>query len=258
MTRIPIRSFPRFVMTRVAYLVLFIAFFTFAAFSDDDTDKDHHHHEDLTAPQLGTVHFPVSCAASVQKPFARGVALLHSFWYEEAEKEFLNITHTDPRCAMAHWGIAMSLWHQLWNEPDANVIKRGLGEATDAEKLASDPELAKPATPREKAYIASIAAFYSDSEKLDHDARAKAYSDARKKVHETYPDDHEATTFYALSLLASEPHHDETFANRKAAAAILEKLFAIEPDHPAVAHYLIHIYDKPQLAQLGIPAARAY
>jgi len=245
-------------MTRVAYLVLFIAFFTFAAFADDDTDKDHQHHEDLTATQLGTVHFPVSCAASVQKPFARGVALLHSFWYEEAEKEFLSITHTDPRCAMAHWGIAMSLWHQLWNEPDANVIKRGLGEAIDAEKLASDPELAKPATPREKAYIASIAAFYSDSEKLDHDARAKAYSDAMKKVYETYPDDHEATTFYALSLLASEPHHDETFANRKQAAAILEKLFAVEPDHPGVAHYLIHSYDKPQLAQLGIPAARRY
>src|SRR6202140_5086485 len=155
MTRIPIRSFPRFVMKRVAYLGLFIAFFTFFAFADVDTDKDHQHHEDLTATQLGTVHFPVSCAASVQKPFARGVALLHSFWYEEAEKEFLNITHTDPRCAMAHWGIAMSLWHQLWNEPDANVIKRGLGEAIDAKKLASAPELANPATPREKAYIAS-------------------------------------------------------------------------------------------------------
>ena len=93
---------------------------------------------------------------------------------------------------------------------------------------------------------------------LDHAARAKAYSDAMKKVYESYPEDHEAAAFYALSLLASEPHNDETFANRKAAAAILEKLFATEPDHPGVAHYLIHAYDKPQLAQLGIPAARRY
>jgi tetratricopeptide (TPR) repeat protein len=255
-------------MKRVVCLLLFVALSMFGGFADDDKDKGHQHHEDLTETQLGTVHFAVSCAPSVQKPFARGVALLHSFWYEEAEKEFLAITHTDSRCAMAHWGIAMSLWHQLWNEPDANVIKRGLGEAADAEKLASEPDLskayitkpalAKPATPREKAYIAAVAAFYSDSGKLDHDARAKAYSDAMKKVYESYPEDHEAATFYALSLLASEPHSDQTFANRKEAAAILEKLFATEPDHPGVAHYLIHAYDKPQLAQLGIPAARRY
>jgi hypothetical protein len=112
-------------------------------------------------------------------------------------------------------------------------------------------------TAREHAYIKAIKAFYSDS-KAEHAVRAKAYSDAMKKVYETYPEDHEAAAFYALSLLASEPHHDETFANRKAAAAILEKLFATEPDHPGVAHYLIHSYDKPQLAQLGIPAARRY
>jgi hypothetical protein len=245
-------------MKRVACLLLFVALSTFAAFADDEKDKGHQHHEDLPATQLGTVHFPVSCAPSVQEQFARGVALLHSFWYEEAEKELLGITHTDSRCAMAHWGIAMSLWHQLWNEPDANVIKRGLGEATDAEKLASDSSLATPATPRERAYIAAVAAFYSDSVKHDHDARAKAYSDAMKKVYDAYPEDHEAATFYALSLLASEPHEDATFANRKQAAAILEKLLATEPDHPGVAHYLIHSYDKPQLAQLGIPAARRY
>jgi hypothetical protein len=114
------------------------------------------------------------------------------------------------------------------------------------------------ATPREKAYIAAIAAFYSDSKNRDHAARAKAYSDAMKKVYEGYPEDHEAAAFYALSLLASEPDEDPTFANRKQAAAILEKLFATEPDHPGVAHYLIHSYDKPQLAQLGLPAARRY
>ncbi|MGH9495954.1 MAG: hypothetical protein ACRD3B_13225, partial [Candidatus Sulfotelmatobacter sp.] len=140
----------------------------------------------------------------------------------------------------------------LWDEPNEKVIARGLSEVDAAEKLESS------ATPRERAYIAAMNAFYSNSDKLDHDARAKAYSDAMKKVYESYPDDHEAAVFYVLSLLASEPPKDPTFATRKEAAAILEKLFATEPDHPGVAHYLIHAYDKPQLAQLGIPAARRY
>ncbi len=222
-----------------------------AAAADDD-GKNHHHHEDLNEAQLGTVHFPISCAASVQKPFERGVALLHSFWYEEAEKEFLEIAKDDPQCAMARWGVAMSIWHQLWNVPDATVNTRGLEQVKIAEGLAGK------VTPREQLYIRAIHAYYADSDKLDHDTRAKAYSDAMKTVYESYPEDHEAAAFYALSLLASEPHHDATFANRKQAAAILEKLFAIEPDHPGVAHYLIHSYDKPQLAELGIPAARRY
>jgi hypothetical protein len=239
-------------MRRIALLLVLSCLFNLSAFADDEKgDKDHHHHEYLTETQLGTVHFPISCAASVQKPFARGVALLHSFWYEEAEKEFLDIAKDDPNCAMAHWGVAMSIWHQLWNDPDEKVIARGRDEVNTAKKLSAK------ATPRENAYIAAVAAFYNDS-KSNHAARAKAYSDAMEKVYESYPEDHEAAAFYALSLLASEPHHDETFGNRKAAAAILEKLFAVDPDHPGVAHYLIHSYDKPQLAQLGIPAARRY
>ena len=240
-------------MKRLSWLPLLVfslALTTSTALADDE--HGHNHHEDLNETQLGLVHFPVSCSASVQKPFERGVALLHSFWYEEAEKEFEDIAKDDPRCAMAHWGVAMSIWHQLWNRPDEKVIARGLGEVRDAQKLDHK------ATPREKAYIAAIAAFYSDSKNRDHAARAKAYSDAMKKVYEGYPEDHEAAAFYALSLLASEPDEDPTFANRKQAAAILEKLFATEPDHPGVAHYLIHSYDKPQLAQLGLPAARRY
>src|SRR5580698_5433878 len=216
-------------MKRLAWLLLFSFLCASATFADDDQDKDHHHHEDLTEAQLGTVHFPISCAASVQQPFARGVALLHSFWYEEAEKEFLDIAKDDPHCAMAHWGVAMSIWHQLWNQPDEKVIAHGLDEVQKAQKLEH------AVSPREKAYSAAM-----------------------KKVYEGYPDDHEAAAFYALSLLASEPDEDPTFANRKQAAAILEKLFATEPDHPGVAHYLIHSYDKPQLAQLGLPAARRY
>ena len=231
-------------MRQFACVLLCVSLLSFTAFADDE--KDHHHHEDLTEAQLGTVNFPISCAASVQKPFARGVALLHSFWYEEAEKEFLDIAKDDPHCAMAHWGVAMSLWHQLWNQPDDKIVSRGQKEVKAARKLD------RHATPREKDYIAGMAAFYSG--KVKYDTRAKAYSAAMKKVYETYPDDHEAATFYTLSLLT----FDETLEHRKEAAAILEKLFAIEPDHPGVAHYLIHAYDTPQLAELGIPAARRY
>ena len=231
-------------MKRLACLLALSVLCTSAALADDE--KTPHHHDALNEAQVGTVNFPVSCAAEVQKPFDRGLALLHSFWYEEAEKEFVDIAKDDPHCAMAHWGIAMSLWHQLWNQPDAKVIARGVSEVKRAKKLKS--------TPREKAYIAAITAFYSHSNKLDHAARAKAYSAAMKKVYETYPDDHEAATFYALSLLSS----DETLERRKEAAAILEKLFVIEPDHPGVPHYLIHAYDTPELAELGIPAARKY
>jgi len=237
-------------MKRFAWFLLLTALFTFTAIADDE--HGHNHHEDLTAVQLGTVNFTVSCAPAVQKPFERGVALLHSFWYEEAQKQFQQIGQDDPHCAMAHWGLAMSLWHQLWNDPDAKVIQQGHDEAHQAQTTDG------ATTPREKAYIAAVAAFYGGSKKLTHDARAKAYSDAMKKVYETNPDDHEAAVFYALSLLASQPHDDATFANRKQAAAILEKLFAAEPDHPGVAHYLIHAYDKPQLAELGLPAARRY
>src|SRR5271166_706454 len=244
-----------FAMKRVLCLLFLSTLFLFAGLASTavvDGDQNHPHHEDLTTAQLGTVDFPVSCAPDVQRSFQRGVALLHSFWYEEAEKEFTQIAVDDPHCVMAHWGVAMSLWHQLWNNPDAKVIQRGLDEVHEAKTTDG------PTTPREQAYLSAIAAFYSNSKKLNHEARAKAYSDAMKKVYETYPDDHEAAVFYALSLLASEPHDDATFANRKEAAAILEKLFVIEPDHPGVAHYLIHSYDKPQLAQLGLPAARRY
>ncbi|MFZ0759464.1 MAG: hypothetical protein WAM69_05880 [Candidatus Sulfotelmatobacter sp.] len=239
-------------MKRILWLLFFLAFLALASSALADDEQGHPHHEDLTTAQLGTVTFPVSCDPAVQKSFERGVALLHSFWYEEAEKEFIQISARAPNCAMAHWGIAMSLWHQLWNEPDKKVLEFGLDEVHEANTTDG------PTTPREKAYIAAITAFYSNSRKLNHEARAKAYSDAMKKVYLTYPEDHEAAVFYALSLLASEPHDDATFTNRKQAAAILEKLFATEPDHPGVAHYLIHAYDKPQLAQLGLPAARRY
>jgi hypothetical protein len=222
-----------------------------AAFSGAAVADDQHHHEEMALDQLGTVHFPVSCTPDAQKTFEKGIALLHSFWYEEAEKTFLNIEKQDPKCAMAYWGEAMSLWHQLWDRPNAATIKRAAAELKKADKV-------KTSTDRERAYIVALQAFYSNSKKADHEARARAYSAAMEKVYQKYPDDHEAAAFYALSLLASEPEDDTTFANRKQAGAILEKLFAEEPNHPGIAHYLIHTYDKPQLAELGLPAARRY
>src|ERR1700681_3584118 len=223
-----------------------------AAFSGATAADEGHHHEELTQEQLGTVHFPVSCTPEAQKTFEKGVALLHSFWYEESEKAFLDVEQQDPKCAMAYWGEAMSLWHQLWNRPDAPTIKRASAELKKAGKMKAGT------TDRERDYILALKAFYSNSKKADHEARALAYSVAMEKVYRKYPDDHEAAAFYALSLLAAEPDNDTTFANRKEAGAILEKLFAVEPNHPGVVHYLIHSYDKPQLAQLGLPAARRY
>ena len=216
-------------------------------FSDDDS----HHHEDLTAEQFGTVRFPVSCNAAAQKQFEQGVALLHSFWYERAQATFKQVVGTDPQCAMAHWGIAMSLWHQLWNHPDAAMVKAGASEVDKARALHAKTE-------REREYVAAVGAFYGGPADSSYQTRADAYSKAMEKIYQEHPDDLEGSAFYALSLLASEPDNDTTFANRKQAAAVLEKLFAVEPDHPGVAHYLIHSYDKPQLAELGLPAARRY
>src|SRR5208283_6040649 len=135
-------------MKRVSWLLFAVLFFTttLTAVALADDDQNHPHHEDLTASQLGTVTFPVSCAPAVQKPFERGVALLHSFWYEEAEKEFQQIAEDDPQCAMAHWGIGMSIWHQLWNQPDAATVKRGQAEVKKAESL-------HPKTDRERDYL---------------------------------------------------------------------------------------------------------
>jgi len=214
-------------------------------------DDEGHHHEDLTKEQLGAVHFPISCVTGVQQPFERGVALLHSFWYEEAEKQFAQIAQDDPHCAMAHWGVAMSLWHQLWNHPDAKMIKKGQAEVKKAKALHSRDD-------RERGYIAAMDAFYGGQKERDYQSRAEAYAKAMEAASQRHPEDREAAVFYGLSLLASAPDRDTTFANQKKAAAVLEKVFAEAPDHPGVAHYLIHSYDSPQMAQLGLPAARRY
>ncbi len=218
---------------------------------------DEGHHHAMTAEELGTVHFQTSCSPKVEADFNRGVALLHSFWYEEAEKTFRKVAKEDGKCAMADWGIAMSLYHQLWEYPEDKTLAEGDELLTKAEALK--------ATPREQEYIHALHAYFGRSPagqerptRIRPQARATAYSEAMEQVALHHADDREALVFYALSLLASQPPHDTTFVNRKKAAAILEKVFAEDPTHPGVAHYLIHSYDKPQLAQYGLNAARSY
>lgn len=234
-------------MKRIAFLLTFAILIASPALAQDEA----HHHEDLTPDQLGTVHFPISCVVQVQQPFERGVALLHSFWYEEAQKQFEQVAAVDPHCAIAHWGIAMSYWHELWNRPDVKTIKKGRFEAEKAMSLHTTDD-------RERGYIRAIDAFYTGSKGRSYQARAEAYSKLMGQLAQDHPEDLEASTFYALSLLASRPDNDTTFANEKKAAAILEKLFAVEPNHPGVAHYLIHSCDSPQMASMGLAAARRY
>jgi hypothetical protein len=205
----------------------------------------------VQSEKLGTVHFPISCSAAAQQQFDRAVALLHSFWYEEAVKAFAEVTQTDPSCAMGYWGIAMSLWYPLWYPPSPAALQQGSAAIAQA-KAASAP------TERERAYIAAIEAFYKDADKLDHRTRAVAYEKAMEQVHLRYPDDREAVLFYALALDATAVPTDKTYANQLKAAELLEQVFAEQPNHPGVAHYLIHSYDYPPLASRALTAARSY
>jgi hypothetical protein len=200
--------------------------------------------------KLGSVHFPISCAPAGQADFERAVALLHSFWYEEAVKAFTAIAEADPGCAMGYWGIAMSVYYPLWQPPSPAMLKQGAAALEKARGL--------PATPRERDYLAAIETYYRDSGTLDHRTRAAAYEKAMAELHARYPDDREAAVFYALALNATAAPTDKTYANQEKAGAILEKVFAEQPDHPGVAHYIIHSYDYPPLARRGLVAARGY
>jgi hypothetical protein len=233
-----------------------------SAFAQRDTDESHAHQRD--SEKLGTVSFPTSCAPTIQKSFERGVALLHSFAYDKAGAQFTDIARQDPNCAMAHWGIAMR-FQQLSDQPSAESFKRGHAEIQQAQALTS--------TPRERAYIDALAAFYQEDLQQEQDqdhigqdmcwfsfpcVRARAFTDGMAKVHRDYPNDVEGAAFYALSLLFSAPPNDTTFANAKEAVAILDPLLARYADHPGLAHYIIHACDTPQLAHLGLNAARCY
>ena len=199
----------------------------------------------------GEVNFAISCGPDAQNAFKQAVWTLHSFWYPEALKAFTAITVAEPSCAMGYWGIAMSHWYPLWYPPSPAALKAG----SDAVEKAI---AAGPKTEREKDYIAAIATFYRDSDKLDHQTRAIAYEKAMEQVYLRYPEDREAAVFYGLALNASALPTDKTYANKQKAALILNKVWAEQPNHPGVVHYLIHSDDTAQFAQAGLDAAICY
>jgi hypothetical protein len=201
--------------------------------------------------QLGQVDFPVSCTPAAQQQFNRAVAILHSFWYEEAAKAFGAVSETDPDCAMGDWGVAMSYWTPLWSPPTEAALKAGSGAVRKAQAIGAK-------TDRERDYIEAIATFYRDYDKLDHRTRSAAYQQVMQQMYVRYPDDREAAVFYALALDATASPSDKTYTNQKKAAAILEKIFVERPNHPGVAHYLIHSYDSAPLAEHGLKAAICY
>jgi tetratricopeptide (TPR) repeat protein len=200
--------------------------------------------------RLGTVSFPVSCAASAQAPFNRGMALLHDFWYEEARSQFDQLANSDPGCAMAHWGVAMSVFHQIWDRPDADDIKLGWAQMQKAQSLTAGTE-------RERAYIAALADFYHPGAQ-EYAARIQAYSAAMAMLYAHYPGDVDAGAFYALSLLAAKSPDDTSLSQERKAMVVLTPLFAKYPDNPGVVHYIIHACDNPAMAADGLAAADHY
>ncbi|HEV3150209.1 MAG TPA: hypothetical protein VGY94_04605 [Acidobacteriaceae bacterium] len=217
---------------------------------------EHHHHDDTPPPdeKLGQVSFPTSCAARSQAPMMRGVALLHSFGYTEAQVQFAAIAKDDPKCAMAHWGIAMTQYHELWEPPSPEALKLGKSELAEARSLSA-PSAA--ITPREKAYIAALSAFFDPAD-ATFQQRADAYEAGMNALHRDFPDDVEGAAFDALAILAATPPMDTSLTHEHQALAILVPLFASHPDHPGLAHYIIHTCDTPALAPEGLAAAREY
>jgi tetratricopeptide (TPR) repeat protein len=213
--------------------------------------------------KVGSVDFPTSCSAKAQPEFLRGVALLHSFFYEEARRVFTSAATIDPKCAMAHWGVAMTWYHPIWAPPTDDDLKSGLEAITRAEAAGARTE-------RERDYIGAVAAFYRTAKDnatgpagqschgpTDFIARRASFSNALESLHARYPDDIEAAAFYALSLLLASPKEEDLPIHLKA-AGILEPLWKTHPSHPGLVHYLIHAYDYPTLALKGLPAADAY
>src|SRR5262249_51313483 len=200
--------------------------------------------------KLGRVHFKTSCSPEAQKQFERALALLHSFFFPETVKAFNAIPATDPSCAIAYWGIAISQRpNPLVGPFDAATLKRGLDAVEKGEALG-------PKTQRERDWLAALKEFYKDFDKVDQDTRTRNYAKAMAQLAAKYPDDVEAKIFYALAL-------NETFDHKSMepllkAIAILEPIDKKYPDHPGVTHYLIHSYDFPAIAQKGVPAANKY
>jgi tetratricopeptide (TPR) repeat protein len=202
--------------------------------------------------KLGTAHFETSCASNVTTGFDRAMALLHSFEFPAAIAGFQQAAQTDPSCGIAEWGIAMATWGNPFSGLRApRVIQSGLDAVGRAQTMSAKTE-------RERDYIAAVALLYADADTKDQRTRTLAYERAMEQIHAKYPKDLEATAFYALAIDQDALPTDKTYANQLKAAALLEQLFTIEPDHPGVTHYLIHSYDVPALAARGLPYARRY
>lgn len=211
------------------------------------------HQHDTGNEKLGTVHFATSCNPAAQKPFDRAVALLHSFQFSQAIDGFNAALKADSSCGMAYWGIALS----QWSNPFAAGLKAA-SQLKDGRQAAEQGLAIEAKTERESLYVKAVSKLYADFEKTPQRVRLLAYRDAMADVAARYPQDPEASIFYALALAASEEPTDKTYASRLKAGAILEALFAKEPDHPGLAHYIIHTYDVPPLAGRALPAAQQY
>lgn len=209
-------------------------------------------HDHGTPEKLGQVSFPVSCRPEVQPEFNRGIALLHSFAYAAAEKTFRRVAEQDSRCAMAHWGVAMAQFHQLWDPPlSPGAIQAGQPEIQLAKQAKADTE-------RERKFIHALGLIYEDAGTMAYRTRALNYQRAMKDLAAENRADAEAQIFYALALLANVSPTDKTHGNQKQAADLLEPLARAYPRHPGIPHYLIHAYDNAELAARGLPAAREY
>ncbi len=226
--------------------ILLTLLFIFPSLSAQQT------HSHGAPEKLGKVSFPVSCAPAVQEHFNRGVALLHSFAYAAAENTFQLVAEQDPGCAMAHWGMAMSYFHQLWQPSIAPAtISIAQNEIQRAQQIGAGSE-------REKEFINALGLIYQDAATVPYRTRALSYERAMSDVASENRKDVEAQVFYALALLANADPFDKTHAKQKQAADLLEPLDRSYPQHPGIPHYLIHAYDNAELAPKGLAAARAY
>ena len=211
-------------------------------------DQAHHH----GTGQLGKVIFSVTCAPEAQQRFEHAMAVLHSFWWDEGDAAFNRVLEADSRCAMAYWGLAMNAWGNPFAGGPADAgLTRG---AEAAAKAASLPGR----TPRERGFIAAVAALYRNHDNTSNSTRLQAYADTMARLYGDFPTDTEIATYHALALVATAPKTDTTFVQQKRAAEILNPLFTKYPNHPGLAHYIIHSTDSPQLAQYGLDAARRY
>ena len=204
------------------------------------------HHE------LGKVSFPTSCSAAVQAEFETGVAMLHSYWFNYAGKTFRAVLEKDPTCAMAYWGVALDLLGNTLSSPPPAQAAR------EAWQLLEKARGVTVKTERERLWLDAIRAYFRGYETVPVEQRLVAYNSAMQQLAERFPQDFESQVYYALTLQASAPKGDVTYANQYKSAAMLEKLYAQQPQHPGITHYLIHAYDFAPFADKGIPAARRY